>query len=323
MLKKFSVCAGLVVALCAGGAMAQPAYPNAPVRLIVPQSAGSGGDAVARLLGDKLAPVLGQSVVVENRPGANGVIAAAYVAKARPDGYTVMLTGASPLVFNPSLYKKLSYDPVQDFTYIAPVADTPFVLVASKSSGITDFDELRKEAEKNPGALTFSSAGVGNSTHLATEMMADRAGIRLLHVPFNGSGPALSAVLGGQVDLMFSVVGAALPQIQAGAVTPLLILGTDAVAELPGIPNAAQVGLDLPGLPAWYAVLGPAGMDAKVAAHLEDAVVQALKDADLQNSFKAQYLTELNSSSKDFAANAEKDMHLWGDLIQRLGIQIE
>lgn len=324
MLKKLSMYAAIAAALFAGGtAAAQSAYPTSAVRMIVPQSAGSGGDNVARLLADKLASVLGQSVVVENRPGANGLIAASHVAKAQPDGHTVMLTGASVLVFNPGLYKELPYDPVKGFTYIAPVADTPFVLVASKKSGITSFDDLRQKAKDAPGALTFSSAGVGNSTHLATEMMADRSDIQLLHIPFNGSGPALSAVLGGQVDLMFSVVGAALPQVLSGAVTPLLVLGTDAVAEMPGVPNAAQVGLELPRLPAWYAVVGPAGMDPAVTQTLGEAVSEALGNPEMKNSFKAQYLTEIGGTAQETAANAERDMQLWGDLITRLGIQIE
>lgn len=298
-------------------------YPTSAVKLVVPQSAGSGGDLVARILSEKLAAVLGQSVVVDNKPGANGVLAASLVAKSKPDGYTLMLTGASPIAFNPALYKKLPYDPAKDFTYLAPVADTPFVLVASKQSGLTSYSALLKQAKDAPGKLTFSSAGVGNSTHLASEMMADRAGIKLMHVPYNGSGPALSAVVGGQIDLMFSVVGTALPQIRAGAVTPLLVLNADSISDLPNVPSTKQVGLELPHLPAWYGVLGPAGMDPKVAQVVEKAVKEALRDPGLQQQFKAQYLPEMPGTSKDLFNNSMRDMKTWGDLIKRLGITVE
>jgi tripartite-type tricarboxylate transporter receptor subunit TctC len=249
-------------------AAALAAYPSATIRLIVGQSPGSGVDAGARILAEKMAQLLGQSVVVDNRPGANGVTATAYVAQARPDGYTLLYSGCSPMVFNPGLYKKLPYDPVRDFTYVAAVSENPFVLVASKASGLKSFADLEKAAKAKPGTLTFASAGIGNSTHLATELVANRAGLTLLHIPFNGSGPALSAVISGHVDVMSSVVGPALPQIMAGAVTPLLIVGGDPIPELPGVPSAKQVGLDLPPLPTWSAVAGPAGLDPAVQQRL-------------------------------------------------------
>jgi tripartite-type tricarboxylate transporter receptor subunit TctC len=325
MFEKMSVSWGAALVVMSLGSTPALAsgFPAAPVKLMVPQSAGSGGDLVARILSEKMAAALGQSVVVDNKPGANGVLASSLLAKAKPDGYTVMLTGASPIVFNPNLYKKLPYDPAKDFTYIAPVADTPFVLVASKQSGITSFASLVKLAKEKPGRLTFSSAGVGNSTHLATEMMADRTGMKLMHVPYNGSGPALSAVVSGQVDLMFSVVGTALPQIRTGAVKPLLILGADDIADLPNVPSTKKEGIELPPLPAWYAVLGPAGMDPEVAKTLEKAVQEAMRDPGLQQQFKAQYLPELPGTSKDLYNNSMRDLKVWGDLIKRLGISVE
>jgi tripartite-type tricarboxylate transporter receptor subunit TctC len=197
---------------------AQAAFPDHPVRLIVPQSAGSGGDVVARLLGERMGNELGASVVVENRAGANGIVAMSYVAKAPADGYTLLLAGVSQMSFNPGLYKQLPYDAARDYTYVAPVVDTPFVLVANKDAPYKTLSQLIAAAKAAPGNITFASAGAGNSTHLSTEMIASGAGIRLKHIPYKGSGPALNAVIGGQVELMTSVLGSALPQIQAGNV---------------------------------------------------------------------------------------------------------
>jgi tripartite-type tricarboxylate transporter receptor subunit TctC len=323
MFKHFA--AALVTGLAAVVASGQvhAAYPTGPIRLVVGQSAGSGVDAVARILAERMSQTLGQSVVVENRPGANGVIATSYIAHAKPDGYTLMLSGCSPMVFNPGLYKTLPYDPVKDFTYVAGVAENPFVLLASKASGLKSFADLKKASAEHPGRLTFASAGIGNSTHLATEMIANGAGLKLLHVPFNGSAPALSAVIGGQADLMSSTVGPALPQLVAGGATPLLILGADSVPELPGVPNAKQAGLDLPDLPSWTAVVGPAGMDPSVTKVLEKAVQDALRDKTLQTQFKAQYLSVLIMPGPVLADTVKKEITEWKALIHGFGIQAE
>jgi tripartite-type tricarboxylate transporter receptor subunit TctC len=327
MFKHFAAAfaAGLMVSIASGQAHA--AYPTAAIRLIVGQSPGSSVDAVAvavaRILSEKMSQSLGQSVVVENRPGANGVTATAYVAKVKPDGYTLLFSGCSPMVFNPGLYKQLLYDPVKDFTYVAAVSENPFVLVASNTSGLKSFADLEKAAKANPGKLTFASAGVGNSTHLAIELVANRAGLKLLHIPFNGSGPAFNAVLSGHVDLMSSVVGPALPQLMAGAATPLLIIGGDSIPELPGVPTAKQVGLDLPPLPTWTAVAGPAGMEPSVEKRLEKAVQEALRDPSVQKQFNAQHLSAMNVPGPEMAARVEKEMNLWTKLIPEFGIKPE
>ncbi|WP_233839235.1 Bug family tripartite tricarboxylate transporter substrate binding protein [Paraburkholderia sp. ZP32-5] len=323
MFKRFAVglAAGLSIAIVP--AQADSAYPTAPIRLIVGQSAGSSVDAVARIMSERMSQSLGQAIVVENRPGANGVTATAYVAKARPDGYTLLFSGCSPMVFNPGLYKKLPYDPVKDFTYIAAVSENPFVMVASKASGLKSFADLTKEAKANPGKFTFASAGIGNSTQLATELVAQRANFKLLHIPFSGSGPALVAVIGGQVDLMSSVVGPALPELKAGAATPLLIIGGDPIPELPGVPGAKQIGLDLPSLPTWTAVVGPAGLDPAVAKRLEQAVQEALQDPKVQKQFKTQYLSAMNVPGPQMAARVATEIKLWKTLLHDFGIKPE
>jgi tripartite-type tricarboxylate transporter receptor subunit TctC len=323
MFRNFAMAFVACLSVLLGTAPACAAYPDTTIRLIVGQSPGSSVDAVARILGEKLSQLLGQSVVVENRPGANGVTATTYVAQARPDGYTLLFSGCSPMVFNPGLYKKLPYDPVKDFTYVAAVSENPFVLVASKSSGLKSFADLEKVAKANPDKLTFASAGIGNSTHLALQLVANQAGLRLLHIPFNGSGPALVSVISGQVDLMASVLGPALPQLMSGAATPLLIIGGDPIPELAMVPSAKQVGLNLPALPTWTAVVGPAGMEPAIEKRLEKAIEEALQDPSVQKQFKAQYLSAMNVRGAEMAIRVKDEMALWKKLIHEFGIKPE
>lgn len=304
-------------------ASAQDSYPTRPVRLVVPQSAGSGGDVVARLLGEKLGQELGQSIVVDNRPGANGIIGASFVAKQPPDGYSVMLAGVSQISFNQHLYASLPYNAQKDFTFIAPVVDTPFVLVVSKASGITSmqgFIERAKQKEK-AGGLSYGSAGVGNSTHLAMEMIADKLGIKMTHVAYKGSGPALTGVIGGEVDAMVSVLGAALPQITGGNVVPVAIVGQQRAKQLPNVPTMKEAGVEVPVMPGWYALVGPAGMDQKVVARLNAAVQSFLADPQVKAKLAALYLDPLTGSAESIRQRAVTDSRVWGDFISKRGIQ--
>ena len=181
--------------------LAQSAWPNRPIKLIVPQGPGSGSDVIARLLGDRMAQHLAQPVVIENAPAANGLVALGSVAKAPADGYTLVLAGVSQLAFNQALYKNLPYDPLKDFTFLAPVADTPFVLVTSNKSGIRNFAQFLEQAKRKNGELSFGSAGIGNSTHIAMELIAANAGVKLLHVPYKGSGQAIADLAAGLAKL--------------------------------------------------------------------------------------------------------------------------
>lgn len=316
------VTATLAAALAfASAAFAQDGYPNRPIRLVVPQSAGSGSDVVARMLSEKLSQDLGQSVVVDNRAGANGIIGTAFVAKQPADGYTVLLAGVSQLSFNQHLYKSLPYDPQKDLTYIAPVIDSPFVLVVSKSSGISTLGSFIDKAKVKPGAVTFGSAGVGNSTHLAMEMIADKAGIKLTHVAYKGSGPALTAVIGGEVEAMVSVVGPALPQIAAGNVVPVAIVGQKRAHELPNVPTIKEAGLDVPPMPGWFALVGPANMDQKIVARLNASVQKFLTDPQVKQKLSSLYLEPATGSAAAVKQRALNDAKVWGEFIKRRGIQ--
>ncbi|MGT2509594.1 Bug family tripartite tricarboxylate transporter substrate binding protein [Cupriavidus basilensis] len=309
------------MALCHGAAQAQDTFPNRPIRMIVPQSAGSGGDVVARLISEKLAQDLGQALVVDNRPGANGIVAMSTVAKAAPDGYTVLLTGVSQISFNPHLYASLPYNPQKDYTFISPVVDTPFVLVASKASGITSVQSFIDKAKHKPGGLAFSSAGVGNSTHLAMEVVADKLHLKMTHVAYKGSGPALTGVVAGEVDAMMSVLGAALPQVTGGTVVPVAIMGPQRVKELPNVPTLKEAGIDAPLMPSWYALVGPAGMDAKIVTRLNTAVQAALADPQIKTKLASLYLYPVVGSADAIKQRAMTESKLWGDFIKKRGIQ--
>lgn len=299
------------------------AFPDHPVRLIVPQSAGSGGDVVARLLGERMGSELGASVVVENRAGANGIVAMSYVAKAPADGYTLLLAGVSQMSFNPGLYKQLPYDAARDYTYVAPVVDTPFVLVANKDAPYKTLSQLIAAAKAAPGNITFASAGAGNSTHLSTEMIASGAGIQLKHIPYKGSGPALNAVIGGQVELMTSVLGSALPQIQAGNVVPLAVLADKRASDLPGVPTVKEAGINVPPMPGWFAIVGPAGMDKAVVDKLNAAVQAAIADPSINKKLRDLYFVPLQGSADQMRARAEADAKTWGAFIAKMGIQVD
>lgn len=322
MNRRLFGCAVFAAAMLGSGmVLADDGYPNRPIRLIVPQSAGSGGDVVARLLGEKLSKDLGQSIVVDNRPGANGIVAMTTVAKASSDGYTLLLTGVSQISFNPHLYASLPYNPQKDYTFISPVVDTPFVLVASKASGITSMPGLIEKAKQKPGGLTFSSAGVGNSTHLAMEVVADKLGLKMTHVAYKGSGPALTGVVAGEVDTMASVLGAALPQVTGGTVVPLAIMGPQRVKELPNVPTLKEAGVDVPVLPSWYALVGPAGLDPKIVSKLNAALQGALADPQVKAKLASLYLYPVAGTSDAMKQRAASESKTWGEFIRKRGIQ--
>jgi len=303
-------------------AAAQTDYPNHPIRMILPQSPGSGSDLVARLISEKMGQALKQPVVVENRPGANGNIAAAFVAKAPADGYTILMAGVSQIAFNPSLYEKLPYDPARDFSYISPVTSNGFLLVASKQSGITSFKDLVQKAKAKPARYTYASGGAGNSTHLSTEMIAQTEGFELMHVPFNGTGPALNAVIAGQIDLMSSVVGTALPQVLGGNVVPLVVLAPERIKELPDVPTLAETGSKAAAMDGWFALVGPAGLDPQVVKVLNDATQQALADPEIKKRLDGAYLVPMSGSAERMRQRAETDAKVWGDFIRRAQIQV-
>jgi tripartite-type tricarboxylate transporter receptor subunit TctC len=312
-----------VLLACAIGApaFAQADYPQKPVRLVVPQSPGSGGDVVARLLGERLQADWKQTVVIDNKAGANGIVAASAVAKEPADGYTLMLAGVSQVSFNQHLYKNIGYDPFKDFSFVAPVVDTPLVLVVSKRSGIKDMAGFVQHAKAKPKAINFASAGTGNTTHLVMEMLASKAGLQMTHVAYKGSGPALMSVVSGETDAMASVLGTALPQIASGSVVPVAVFGGKRVAQLPNVPTVKESVADFPVVPGWYALVAPKNLDAKVASRVAASVERALNDPAVKAKLAEMSLEAVSGSGSDIKKRAEEDSRVWGAFIKQNNIQ--
>jgi tripartite-type tricarboxylate transporter receptor subunit TctC len=235
----------------------------------------------------------------------------------------VLLTSVSLVSFNQFLYKNVPYDPLKDFTFVAPVANAGFVLVASLNSGIKSWADLVKKAKAEPDVLTFSSAGVGNSTHLYSEMIALRSGIKLRHVPYKSSGPALMAVISSEVDLMTVTTATGLAQIKAGKVVGLAQSGETRSPQLADLPLLKELAPDIPALPGWYALVGPSGMDAKVTQTLAASVNRFLTDPVIKQKLIDQFLFPIPGTPADIQKRAENDARIWGDLIRDLKIQID
>jgi tripartite-type tricarboxylate transporter receptor subunit TctC len=310
----------LAIAICAAALAHAQDYPNRPIKLVLPQAPGSGSDVVARMLADSMSRELGQPVVVDNRPGANGLIAQQMVAKEPPDGYTLLQTSVSLVSFNKYMYKNVGSDPIKDFTFISPVADASFVVVASKASGIKSWDELVRTGRANPDKLTFGSAGAGNSTHLYTEMIARRAGFKARHIPYKGSAPALMSIVAGETDFMVVPTVVAFTQVEAGKITALAQSGDVKSSHLPNVPLLKEVAPDVPPLPGWYAIVGPAKMDPKIVQKLSAAINRFLGDPAVKAKLTDQFLNPIPGTPEGIQKRGEQESQLWGALIRDLKI---
>jgi len=267
------------------GAIAMPsighaqAYPSKPVRVIVPFAPGGGNDFVARVVMEHMGKALGQNFIVENMPGANAVVGLSALKRAKPDGYTLAISADSTLVINPLLRKDLPFDPLKDFTYIAGVSTSPFVMVARADLKVKTAREVIELAKKNPGKLRFGSGGVGNMTHMAFEQFAADNGVKFLHVPYPGIGPAAAALLGGDVQLGTYSIQSVLGGIQKG---DLVGVGIGQKLDLlPGVPTFAESGLPNYQAYTWIPLLGPAGLPPEIVKRLDYALVKVLKDPKL------------------------------------------
>lgn len=259
---------------------AADAWPARPVRLMLGFPPGGGADAMARLVANKLEGQLGQAFIVENKNGATGTICSAYVAQQPADGYTLQLAHVSSNAIGPLLLAKGKFDPVRDFTPIALLGITPHVLALNPKNGFKTVAELIAFAKKNPGQLTFMSAGIGSSPHLAGEAFKAQAGVDMLHVPFKGTGEAMASLLAGEVDMTFSSTGSSLPHVKSGKLRALGVCAPKRLDKLPGVPAIAET---LPGYEAftWYGIAGPAKLPAEVVRKLETALQSILKSPDI------------------------------------------
>ncbi|WP_043418333.1 tripartite tricarboxylate transporter substrate binding protein [Cupriavidus basilensis] len=279
---RISLCASVAIVCCAliGSHAQATAWPTEkPIRLVVGYPPGGGADAMARLLSPLLSQELGQRVVVDNRSGAGGRIAADLVAKSEPDGYTLLLD-ASSFAINPALYKRLPYDPIGSFAPVSLIALFPNVLVVNPSFAATSVRDVVSLARKEPGRVAYASGGNGTAQHLAGAMFAQSMGVDLLHVPYKGGGPALADVIAGQVPVFFANTASALPHIRAGKLRALAVTGDKRVAVLPGTPTMAEEGVTRYEVYEWNSVFVPAGTPAQIVQRLSDAIRKAMSESE-------------------------------------------
>jgi len=320
MLQRWAV--GAVLALLATGAWGQ-AYPAKPIRLVVPFPAGGTTDILARAVGQKLTEAWGQPVVVDNRPGAGGNIGAELVAKAAPDGYTLLMGTVGTHAINASLYAKMPYDHIKDFAPVILVAGVPNVLVVNPAVPVNSVQELIAYAKANPGRLNFASSGSGTSIHLSGELFKVMAGVQMTHIPYKGSAPALQDLIGGQVQLMFDNLPSALPQIKGGKLRALAVTSAARAAALPDVPTVAEAGL--PGFEAssWFGVLAPAGTPVAIIARLNAEIAKWLASPEAREKLASQGANAAGGSPEDFAKHIAAETAKWQKVVKESGAKVD
>jgi tripartite-type tricarboxylate transporter receptor subunit TctC len=321
MMKRLTI-AVLACTAFAATADAQD-YPSRPITLVVPYSAGGGNDIMARVAGEKMSPALGQQIVIENRGGAGGSIATRQVAKAAPDGYTLGLGGTGTLAINPTLYGNVGYDPRKDFEPIGLIGTSALVLVIHPSIPAHSVKELIAYAKANPGKLSYASAGVGSGIHLAAEYFRFQAGIEMTHVPYKGSAPALTDLLGGHVSMYFSSMPPAIELVKEGKIRALGVTGLTRSPIFPDLPTIAEAAL--PGYEAvlHYGIIAPAGTPKPIITKLNVALRQAVMSDELKQKLAADGTEPLASTPEEYAADIDKEETKWSAIVKKSGAKAE
>jgi tripartite-type tricarboxylate transporter receptor subunit TctC len=310
------------LAVCAGGTLAQP-YPSKPIRLIVPFTPGGSTDILGRAIGQKLAEALGQQVVIENRPGAGGSIGAEAAARAAPDGYTLLMGHIGTLAVNPSLYPKLGYDPLKSFVPVAWVARVSSVLVVHPSVPAQSVQELVKLAREQPGRLRYASGGNGSAAHIAMEYFKLQTQTDLVHVPYKGTGPAMTDLIGGQVELAMTGAPAVMPHVKAGKLRALGVSSLQRMEGFPELPTIAESGVSGFEAIQWYGVVAPAGTPEPVIAKLNAEVNRALATPELKARLVAEGAEAAPTTPQAFGAFIAAEIERWRPVIQKAGLKAE
>ena len=306
--------------LCAATAAAQ-SYPTRAVRVLVGFPPGGGTDIMARFLAPKLAEYLGQPFVVENRPGATTNIASDMVAKAAPDGHTLLFT-TSALAINMSLYKNLTFDALRDFAPVSVFADSPNLLVAHQSAGAS-VKELLARARAKPDSMNYSSAGAGTSQHLAGELFKARTGVKIQHIPYKGTAASLTAVIAGEVQFSFANVPAILGHVKNGRLRALAVLAPKRSALMPEVPTMEEAGVAGVVVPVWYALLAPAATPREVVKVLSDATVRAARSPELRQKLVEQGAEPVGNSPEEFARMLKSEVARWAEIVKISGAKPE
>jgi len=312
-----------LVALCATPLPAHAQdYPAKPIRLVVPFPPGGPNDIIGRVLGQKMQELLGQLIIIDNRPGAGGALGTDNVAKSEPDGYAIAIASAGALAISTALQEKILYDPLKDLAPITLVARVPELLVASTTVPVANVSELVALAKAKPGAINYGSTGPGSMPHLAGELFRTSAQIDIVHVPYRGAAPAVNDLVGHQVHIMFLDVPVLLPQIQAGAIKPLAVGGRLRVKSLPDLPTMGEIGYPQIEADNWYGMVAPARTPPAIVAKLNAAAVAAMKAPEVQEKLASQGAILIGNTSEEFAAYMGSEIQKWAKVVQAAGIKV-
>jgi tripartite-type tricarboxylate transporter receptor subunit TctC len=316
----------LALALAAAGALTASAawsqnYPTKPVRIIAPFAPGGGTDFIARVAATKLTEATGQTFIVDNRPGAGGSLGAEVGAKAPPDGYTLTLIAGSYAV-NPSLFK-LAFDPVNDITPIIQLSQGPLLVVAHPALPAKTIKDLIALAKQKPNGLTYASSGTGSIIHLATELFDDMAGIKMVHVPYKGTGPALTDTIAGQTQILFSSIAVAMPQVKSGRLRPVAVTTMKRVEALPDVPTVNESGLKGYDVVLWHGLIGPKGLAKPIVDKLNGELNKILQNKDMQEKLAGDGVTAAGGTADQFGTTIKKDIEMWRKVVAKAGVKAE
>jgi tripartite-type tricarboxylate transporter receptor subunit TctC len=315
--------AGLAALAGASAVQAQAAYPAKPIRWIVPYPAGGGSDFLARTIGNQLATDVAQPVLIDNKAGGNTAIAAAETARAAPDGYTVLSADNGTLVFNPVLYRNLSYNPTRDLAPVTLMGRFPMVLIVGPASNAKDAKDFIAQAKAQPGKISFASAGAGSPHHLAMELLKQQAGLHMVHIPYRGAAPALADVAGGQLAAMMTDVAAGSAFIKGGKVRPLAVANAKRLPQLPDVPTFAELGIPNVEAAALVGLVAPAATPPEVIASLQKSVAAAIRNPAVNKKLMDFGVEPVGSSSAEFAALIASESTRWHKLIRDLKIFLD
>ena len=312
----------MAAALIGAPASAADAWPSKPITLMIPYPPGGSADMLARPVAAKLEKKLGQTIVIDYRPGAGGSIATSQLARSEPDGHTLLMVLAAHAI-NPSLYKSLPYDTSKDFAGVSLVATLPLLVAAPLATPADNMQELVAYAKANPGKLTFASAGNGNTSHPAAEMFNKVAGVDMLHVPYKGSGPAVVAMLGGEVSLMFDSISTSLPHVKSGKLKGLAVTGAERSPLLPDVPTVAESGVPDFVVEGWYGLIAPAGTPADVLASISTAITDVLAEPELKQQLEGFGYRTVGSAPEVFDKHILEEIDRWSEVVKASGAVIQ
>jgi len=322
-LTRRAACWLAVACLACSSAWAQSWPTKGTIKIVIPYPPGGASDVTARVLANKLTESLKQSVVVENKPGANGIVALESVAKSAPDGYTLLMANLGPNAINPGLYAKLPYDPIKDFTPITLTSVVPLVVLVTNSLPVKTMPELIAYAKANPGKLSYASAGNGAANHLAGEMIKAMAGVQMTHVPYKGDTPGMPDVISGTVSMMFPTIIAGMPNIRSGSMRPIAVTGLRRSSSLPDLPTVNEAGIAGFDAVSWGGVMGPGGLPADIVQRLNTEIVRILKQPDVAEKLSSLGADIVGSTPEEFDRYLKAEIAKWGKVARDNNIRLD